>query len=136
MNDVYRQLHSVAAQNAAHVLKAFVSWFAFFWTLNMSVLTLGKFRTEEVTLEHTRILCALFIVLNVLALVLCICVYYILRKLEREADGLIKRWGGDAVGSLPTCFIPCGIVCLCAGITFVITVAVWGYWLSLAMVKC
>ena len=97
LRDLLKQQHQMAHDNIKQVLTSFMSWYTFFWTLN--VVALGwlyaskEIQDPKAMLAHGRgYIYILFILLNLIAIRSCLESRLAALRLRHEAEQAAATW--------------------------------------------
>lgn len=97
MNDIFKQQHSLASDNVKQIFSSFVTWYTFFWTLNMAAL--GFFYSPQAaslassqSIHIRLIVTAVFVALNILGIGVCYFCWKSICQLRNEATIAMQNW--------------------------------------------
>ena len=93
MNDLFRQQHIIANDNAKLIISSFATWFTFFWTLNLAAMgyLYSPQAAQQISKFHV-LLSAIFFLLNVLGIGVCYYCWKSISQLREEAVAAVKSW--------------------------------------------
>lgn len=104
MNDILKQQHSLANDNVKQIFSTFVTWFTFFWTLNIAALGLLYAPATIIAISGRYAFSVGFLALNILGLGVCHFCRKSTSRLLKEAKFAADSWikAVEATATVPS----------------------------------
>ncbi|MCB1951908.1 MAG: hypothetical protein H6944_00920 [Zoogloeaceae bacterium] len=139
IEDVLSRQYGIANDNARQIVSSFLSWYTFFWSLNVAVLTFF-YRADnlcDVSLNASyvkTIFCLIFLLLNFFGVGVCYFCWKSVIQLRGDAVSVAEVWIAEQKGSAgarPTTGVfSAGLITyvfsICA-LSLSLNFAAWGY---------